>query len=89
MSADEVAAAQAEVDQTREELQETVDELAERLNPKNQAKAAGARASEFAQQRIEQLRHLLQGHEKVVAGAAGVLIVTVLFLRRTESHGDH
>lgn len=89
MNADEVAAAQAEVEQTREELQETVDELAERLNPKNQAKAAGARASEFAKQRIEQLRNLLQGREKVVAGAAGLLIVAVLFTRRSQNHGDH
>jgi hypothetical protein len=77
---DEVAAAEAEVEQSRAELTETVEALKEKLEPQNLEEQAKARAMEVARARGQQILEAVRRNPKPVAVAGGVLFL--LLVRR-------
>jgi hypothetical protein len=79
-SDDEVAAAEAEVEQSRAELTETVEALKEKLEPQNLEEQAKARAMEVARARGQQILEAVRRNPKPVAVAGGVLFL--LLVRR-------
>jgi hypothetical protein len=84
-SDDEVAAAEAEVEQSRAELTETVEALKEKLEPQNLEEQAKARAMEVARARGQQILEAVRRNPKPVAVAGGVLIL--LLVRRLRRGG--
>ena len=80
---DEVAAAEAEVEQSRAELTETVEALKEKLEPQNLEEQAKARAREVARARGQQILEAIRRDPKPVAVAGGVrFLLLVRRLRR-------
>ena len=77
-SDDEVAAAEAEVEQSRAELTETVEALKEKLEPQNLEEQAKARAMEVARARGQQILEAVRRNPKPVAVAGGVLFLLVV-----------
>ena len=84
-SDDEVAAAEAEVEQSRAELTETVEALKEKLEPQNLEEQAKARAMEVARARGQQILEAVRRNPKPVAVAGGVLFL--LLVRRLRRGG--
>jgi hypothetical protein len=84
-SDDEVAAAEAEVEQSRAELTETVEALKEKLEPQNLEEQAKARAMEVARGRGQQILEAVRRNPKPVAVAGGVLFL--LLVRRLRRGG--
>ena len=84
-SDDEVAAAEAEVEQSRAELTETVEALKEKLEPQNLEEQAKARAMEVARARGQQILEAVRRNPKSVAVAGGVLFL--LLVRRLRRGG--
>ena len=84
-SDDEVAAAEAEVEQSRAELTETVEALKEKLEPQNLEEQAKARAMEVARARGQQILEAVRRDPKPVAVAGGVLFL--LLVRRLRRGG--
>jgi hypothetical protein len=84
-SDDEVAAAEAEVEQSRAELTETVEALKEKLEPQNLEEQAKARAMEVARARGQQILEAVRRNPKPVAVAGGVLFL--LLVRRLRRDG--
>ena len=84
-SDDEVAAAEAEVEQSRAELTETVEALKEKLEPQNLEEQAKARAMEVARARGQQILETVRRNPKSVAVAGGVLFL--LLVRRLRRGG--
>jgi hypothetical protein len=84
-SDDEVAAAEAEVEQSRAELTETVEALKEKLEPQNLEEQAKARAMEVARARGQQILEAVRRNPKPVAVAGGVLFL--LLVRRLRTGG--
>jgi anti-sigma factor RsiW len=84
-SDDEVAAAEAEVEQSRAELTETVEALKEKLEPQNLEEQAKARAMEVARARGQQILKAVRRDPKPVAVAGGVLFL--LLVRRLRRGG--
>ena len=84
-SDDEVAAAEAEVEQSRAELTETVEALKEKLEPQNLEEQAKARAMEVARARGQQILEAVRRDPKPVALAGGVLLL--LLVRRLRRGG--
>jgi hypothetical protein len=82
---DEVAAAEAEVEQSRAELTETVEALKEKLEPQNLEEQAKARAMEVARARGQQILEAVRRNPKPVAVAGGVLFL--LLVRRLRRGG--
>lgn len=82
---DEVAAAEAEVEQSRAELTETVEALKEKLEPQNLEEQAKARAMEVARSRGQQILEAVRRNPKPVAVAGGVLFL--LLVRRLRRGG--
>lgn len=82
---DEVAAAEAEVEQSRAELTETVEALKEKLEPQNLEEQAKARAMEVARARGQQILEAVRRDPKPVAVAGGVLFL--LLVRRLRRGG--
>jgi hypothetical protein len=82
---DEVAAAEAEVEQSRAELTETVEALKEKLEPQNLEEQAKARAMEVARARGQQILEAVRRNPKPVAVAGGVLFL--LLVRRLSRGG--
>jgi hypothetical protein len=82
---DEVAAAEAEVEQSRAELTETVEDLKEKLEPQNLEEQAKARAMEVARARGQQILEAVRRDPKPVAVAGGVLFL--LLVRRLRRGG--
>jgi hypothetical protein len=82
---DEVAAAEAEVEQSRAELTETVEALKEKLEPQNLEEQAKARAMEVARGRGQQILEAVRRNPKPVAVAGGVLFL--LLVRRLRRDG--
>jgi hypothetical protein len=82
---DEVAAAEAEVEQSRAELTETVEALKEKLEPQNLEEQAKARAMEVARGRGQQILEAVRRNPKPVAVAGGVLFL--LLVRRLRRGG--
>lgn len=84
-SDDEVAAAEAEVEQSRAQLTETVEALKEKLEPQNLEEQAKARAMEVARARGQQILEAVRRNPKPVAVAGGVLFL--LLVRRLRRGG--
>ena len=84
-SDDEVAAAEAEMEQSRAELTETVEALKEKLEPQNLEEQAKARAMEVARARGQQILEAVRRNPKSVAVAGGVLFL--LLVRRLRRGG--
>jgi len=84
-SDDEVAAAEAEVEQSRAELTETVEALKEKLEPQNLEEQAKARVMEVARARGQQILEAVRRNPKPVAVAGGVLFL--LLVRRLRRGG--
>ena len=84
-SDDEVAAAEAEVEQSRAELTETVEALKEKLEPQNLEEQAKARAMEVARVRGQQILEAVRRDPKPAAVAGGVLFL--LLVRRLKRGG--
>ena len=84
-SDDEVAAAEAEMEQSRAELTETVEALKEKLEPQNLEEQAKARAMEVARARGQQILEAVRRNPKPVAVAGGVLFL--LLVRRLRRGG--
>ena len=84
-SDDEVAAAEAEVEQSRAELTETVEALKEKLEPQNLEEQAKAGAMEVARARGQQILEAVRRDPKPVAVAGGVLFL--LLVRRLRRGG--
>jgi hypothetical protein len=82
---DEVAAAEAEVEQARAELTETVEALQEKLEPQNLGEQAKAQAMEVARARGQQILDAVRRNPKPVAVAGGVLFL--LLVRRLRRGG--
>jgi hypothetical protein len=82
---EEVAAAEAEVEQARAELTETVEALQEKLEPQNLDEQAKARAMEVARARGQQILEAVRRNPKPVAVAGGVLFL--LLVRRLRRGG--
>jgi hypothetical protein len=80
-----VAAAEAEVEQSRAELTETVEALKEKLEPQNLEEQAKARAMEVARARGQQILEAVRRNPKSVAVAGGVLFL--LLVRRLRRGG--
>jgi hypothetical protein len=80
-----VAAAEAEVEQSRAELTETVEALKEKLEPQNLEEQAKARAMEVARARGRQILEAVRRNPKAVAVAGGVLFL--LLVRRLRRGG--
>jgi hypothetical protein len=80
-----VAAAEAEVKQSRAELTETVEALKEKLEPQNLEEQAKARAMEVARARGQQILEAVRRNPKPVAVAGGVLFL--LLVRRLRRGG--
>src|ERR687897_678 len=78
-SDDEVAAAEAEVEQSRAELTETIEALKEKLEPQNLEEQAKARA------RGQHILEAVRRNPKPVAVAGGVLFL--LLVRRLRRGG--
>ena len=80
---EEVAAAEAEVEQARAELTETVEALKEKLEPQNLEEQAKARAMEVGRARGQQILEAVRRNPKPVAVAGVVLfLLLVRHLRR-------
>jgi hypothetical protein len=78
-----VAAAEAEVEQSRAELAESVEALQEKLEPQNLEEQAKARAMEVGRARGQQILEAVRRNPKPVAVAGGVLfLLLVRHLRR-------
>jgi len=84
-SDDEVAAAEAEVEQSRAQLTEMVEALKEKLEPQNLEEQAKARAMEVARARGQQILEAVRRNPKPVAVAGGVLFL--LLVRRLRRGG--
>src|SRR5215211_520960 len=84
-SDDEVAAAEAEVEQSRAELTETVEALKEKLEPQNLEEQAKARAMEVARARGQRILEAVRRNPEPVAVAGGVLFL--LLVRRLRRGG--
>ena len=82
---DEVAAAEAEVEQSRAELTETVEALKEKLEPQNLEEQAKAGAMEVARARGQQILEAVRRNPKPVAVAGGALFL--LLVRRLRRGG--
>ena len=82
---EEVAAAEAEVEQSRAELTETVEALKEKLEPQNLEEQAKAGAMEVARARGQQILEAVRRDPKPVAVAGGVLFL--LLVRRLRRGG--
>ena len=82
---DEVAAARAEVEQTRAEMTQTVDALQEKPEPQNLEEQAKARATEAARSRGQQILETVKRNPMPLAVAGGVLFL--LLVRRLRAGG--
>ena len=83
---DEVAAARADVEQTRVEITQTADALQEKLKPENLEKQARVRATDAAQTRAQQLLEGAARNPVLVTVAGGVL--ALLLVRRLRKHSS-
>ncbi len=84
-SGDEVAAARADVEQTRAEMTETVSALEEKLDPQNLEEQAKARATDAVRTRGQQVLEAVKRNPMPVVVAGGVLCL--LLVRRLGSRG--
>src|SRR5215212_7235459 len=82
---DDEVAAEAEVEQSRAQLTETVEALKEKLEPQNLEEQAKARAMEVARARGQQILEAVRRNPKPVAVAGGVLFL--LLVRRLRRGG--
>jgi hypothetical protein len=77
-----IAAIESDIEEARAELSATIDELSERLNPKNQARHAAESAKASAAEAAERTRSKAQGHEREILMAVGAVLVLLLLRRR-------
>jgi ElaB/YqjD/DUF883 family membrane-anchored ribosome-binding protein len=79
---DDVAAAKARIEETRGELQETVDQLTDRLDPRVRAKEAGESVKHSAAEGVASVQRNPVPVAGIAAGVVAVVVAIVVWRRR-------
>ena len=77
-----IAEIEEQIQETRADLAQSIDELTDRLNPSTQLHTAVEQGQAAARTAMERAQSATEGHEREVAIAAGVVLFLLLVLRR-------